>query len=47
MAGRAKAPAAAVHELPFVSRRSAVLGVRGMVACSQPLASEVEPTPRT
>ena len=41
MAGRSKAPAAVVNELPFVSRRSAVLGVRGMVACSQPLASEV------
>ena len=41
MAGHAKAPAAVVNELPFVSRRSAVLGVRGMVACSQPLAAEV------
>ncbi len=27
--------------LPFISRRSAVMGVRGMVACSQPLAAEV------
>lgn len=27
--------------LPFISRRSAVIGVRGMVACSQPLAAEV------
>jgi len=26
--------------LPFISRRSAVIGVRGMVACSQPLAAE-------
>lgn len=27
--------------LPFISRRSPVLGKRGMVACSQPLAAEV------
>lgn len=27
--------------LPFTSRRSAVIGVRGMVACSQPIAAEV------
>lgn len=28
--------------LKFESRRSAVLGRRGMVACSQPLAAEVQ-----
>jgi hypothetical protein len=28
--------------LPFISRRSPVLGKRGMVACSQPLAAEVK-----
>ena len=33
--------AQAVESLPFNSRRSAVLGTRGMVACSQPLAAEV------
>ena len=29
------------ESLPFISRRSPVLGTRGMVACSQPLAAEV------
>lgn len=29
------------EKLPFISRRSPVLGKRGMVACSQPLAAEV------
>eukprot|EP00753_Platysulcus_tardus_P003907 PLAT12502.23.p1 GENE.PLAT12502.23~~PLAT12502.23.p1 ORF type:complete len:547 (+),score=202.28 PLAT12502.23:155-1795(+) len=32
---------AAASPLPFKSRRSAVLGTHGMVACSQPLASEI------
>ena len=27
--------------LPFISRRSPVMGTRGMVACTQPLAAEV------
>ncbi len=29
------------HVMDFKSRRSAVMGRRGMVACSQPLAAEV------
>ena len=28
-------------QMDFISRRSAVMGTRGMVSCSQPLASEV------
>lgn len=28
-------------QMDFTSRRSAVMGTRGMVSCSQPLASEV------
>lgn len=44
----AKTPAdaqARVQLMDFTSRRSPVLGTRGMVASSQPLASEVSPCP--
>ncbi len=42
----AKTPAdaqAGVQLMDFTSRRSPVMGTRGMVASSQPLASEVSP----
>ena len=36
-------PTEPFHMMDFKSRRSPVLGTRGMVASSQPLASEVRP----